>query len=129
MKWFAIHPAYTFPTGADNAPDGILGTDAAPVSQLDAGIPKVQGFPRTGSSGSDVIAPVARSRRHHPHQGEHRAGAGVAVRPDRRQRPLTALAKRVRQPAEQDAAGLKRRSDPGRPGSGSAARSPRPLSR
>jgi len=36
---------------------GILGTDAALVSQLDAAIPKVQGFPRTGSSGSDVIAP------------------------------------------------------------------------
>ena len=36
---------------------GILGTDAALVSQLDAAIPKVQEFPRTGSSGSDVIAP------------------------------------------------------------------------
>lgn len=36
---------------------GILGTDASLVGQLNAAIPKVQAFPRTGSSGSDVIAP------------------------------------------------------------------------
>ena len=33
----------------------LLGTDATLVSQLNAAIPKVQAFPRTGASGSDVI--------------------------------------------------------------------------
>jgi glycosyl hydrolase family 95 len=33
----------------------LLGTDATLVSQLNTAIPKVQAFPRTGASGSDVI--------------------------------------------------------------------------